>query len=594
MIRLWTASLLALAALLTAGPATAANDASASEDKPQRIARLIRQLGDADYFARQDAQNELAKYGFEAFDALSAATLDEDLEVASRARYLMRLVRVEWTVESDPAEVKRHLREYEFKDSGGRIVKMKSLAGLAGGAGVPALCRLVRYEPSTVLSKEAALQVLSRDVAGQPPKPELAETLRKSLAGSKRAAALWLLTYARFADDPTGALAQWKKLAEDEERLLRRTPKESDPQFVSALLRVQLNWLEKAKRIEEATEVMTRLIDLSKGDPETLAELIGWLIDQKAWASIDQVKVRFAVRFASHAGLMYLYAESQLVRGDKKQADELSLQASKFNPGRSEESLLQHMAVGRRLVRRGRFDWAEREYRTVIERGGAGQPIVVTTQQALSEMLHDLGEDLRAAEVLQETVKAAGRNRPNDEDYYGRTFGETKSRMHYFFSLDWQRKGDTAKQKQALDSALEAAWNDVDVLIACFRLPNQSAEYRKRISDYIRKAADEMREQIADDPQNATNYNQFAWLIGNTEGDYDEALKASKTSIELEPEAGGYYDTLGRCYYAKADYDNAVKFQSRAMELEPHSGLIRRQLDLFRQAQAQAKQGSKP
>jgi len=51
----------------------------------ERIAKLIRQLGDKDYYVRQRAQEELARTGFEAFDALSTATTDEDLEIASRA-----------------------------------------------------------------------------------------------------------------------------------------------------------------------------------------------------------------------------------------------------------------------------------------------------------------------------------------------------------------------------------------------------------------------------------------------------------------------------------------------------------------------------
>ena len=77
--------------------------------------------------------------------------------------------------------------------------------------------------------------------------------------------------------------------------------------------------------------------------------------------------------------------------------------------------------------------------------------------------------------------------------------------------------------------------------------------------------------------------------MANTEGDLDEALKYSQKSLELSPENGGLYDTLGRVYYAKGDYENAVKNQQHAAELEPHSGLIARQLELFKKAREEHK-----
>jgi tetratricopeptide (TPR) repeat protein len=82
----------------------------------------------------------------------------------------------------------------------------------------------------------------------------------------------------------------------------------------------------------------------------------------------------------------------------------------------------------------------------------------------------------------------------------------------------------------------------------------------------------------------ATANNQLAWLVSNTEGDFDEAVRCSLRSLDLRPDAAGYYDTLGRCYYAKGDYANAVSNQSKAVEMEPHSPQIVRQLELFKKA----------
>ena len=128
----------------------------------EQIDKLIRQLGDKDYYIRQRAQDELARVGFEAFDALNAATTDADLEIASRAKYLLRLMRVEWTLPSDSAEVKKCLRDYEYQRRGphgkGRCRRWPACPD---GEGVAALCRLVRFEKSPLLSKTAALALLS-------------------------------------------------------------------------------------------------------------------------------------------------------------------------------------------------------------------------------------------------------------------------------------------------------------------------------------------------------------------------------------------------------------------------------------------------
>ena len=86
-------------------------------------------------------------------------------------------------------------------------------------------------------------------------------------------------------------------------------------------------------------------------------------------------------------------------------------------------------------------------------------------------------------------------------------------------------------------------------------------------------------------------YNQLAWLVGNTEGNYQEALECSLKSLELRPNTSAYLDTLGRCYYGAGDVANAVKYQSQAVALNPDSGQIRRQLEFFK-AEA-VKQGVK-
>ena len=143
-------------------------------------------MGDKDYFIRQRAETELAKEGFEAFDALSEATLSSDPEVAVRARYLLRLMQVAWAGPDDPPEVKQLLRDYDALDADARQGQMHRLAILPRRAGIPALCRLVRYEKSSLLSKRAALELLGVAGRGADLDQQIVEAVRKVLGDSRR------------------------------------------------------------------------------------------------------------------------------------------------------------------------------------------------------------------------------------------------------------------------------------------------------------------------------------------------------------------------------------------------------------------------
>jgi len=563
----------------------------------QQIAKLIEQLGDKEYFVRQQAQNELAKFGFEAFDALSAAAVDEDLEIAARAKYLLRLMRVEWTAKNDPAEVKRLLADYEAQGLEDKRRRMSELAGLPKGVGLSALCRLVRYEKSSVCSKQAAIQLFRRGAAETPWGQQLAETVQKGLGRSHRPAAKWLLVWLRFGDEPKAALSEWTKLVEQEQAQLRTAPSETSPEIVAALLRFQIDWLKKFGETDKAVAAMRGLIDLEEGDPKTLGELLDWLVQQQAWKVVEEVAQRFQPQFRDDAVLLYILAQAYAEQGDQARAEATAAQAHKLNPGQEPEALFVHLTTARQLQWRGMFAWAEREYRQVIADGPAGEIITASACLGLAEMLHDQARDLQAAKVLEELLASAEKGKFPTGDIADHSPAEIRSQMHYFLACHFQSIHDPAQERGHLLKALEADAPHIDALIACYRRADLAAEKRQEVLDRIRKTAADLQEEIGDDPKNpstALAYNQFAWLIGNTEGDLDLALRYSKLSIELSPQNGAFYDTLAHVYFAKGDYENAVQMQTRAAELEPHSGLIQRQLKFFREKLQQRKQKEGP
>jgi tetratricopeptide (TPR) repeat protein len=206
----------------------------------------------------------------------------------------------------------------------------------------------------------------------------------------------------------------------------------------------------------------------------------------------------------------------------------------------------------------------------------------------MAEMLHDQMQDLDAATTLEKIVKLIDAHKLTQERL-GRDPKEIRSRACYFFACHWEANHDAAKQRAYLDKGLEADPEDVDVLIACYRLPGQSAAFHAKIADLIKKAASVLHDQIEEDAESASACNQYAWLIGNTEGDLDEALRCSQKSLELQPDEGAYLDTLGHVYFGKGDFANAVKYQAKAVESAPHSPLIRRELDRFKKKLEESK-----
>jgi tetratricopeptide (TPR) repeat protein len=282
-----------------------------------------------------------------------------------------------------------------------------------------------------------------------------------------------------------------------------------------------------------------------------------------------------------------MFGRAYAEQGQKDRAEQFANRALRLFPGKQQKQLLHHLVTAQHLRERGQFAWARREFEHVIQQGADAEndEVRAMAQSMFAEMLHDQGQDQEAAGVVQKLVEAIDAGRVTESELSGRKASEVRSRMHYFFACHWDAKGDAGKHRDALDKALAADPSDIDVLIGCYRLPRQTPDYHAKILELVKKSAAECREQIAEDPEGASGYNQLAWLIGNTEGDLDEALKCSQKSLELKPGEGGFYDTLARVYFAKGDLQNAVKQQTKAAELDPYSGLIRRQLEFFRKRQ---------
>jgi len=569
---------------------SAAKPPAALRPTPERLHRLIESLGNADYFVRQNAEADLRKIGFDAVEALTAATEHDDMEIATRASRLLYVIRSNWAVPGEPPLVVQLLAEYESQDDGGREARINQLIGLAENQGVPAVCRIIRYERSLPLAKTAAVRLLEA-TAGETMKPDLAATLKKGLHACRRAPARWLLAALQARQDPQALVAVWTQFAAEEEELLFRQPRDTSVAVVEGLLRFQIAALRKIDRGADAAVSVERLIKLRRGKPAELAELLTWLIAQKDWPATRVVEKRCKAAIDESADLLYLVAEAQACRGDAAAAEQSAGQALTLNPKNDEPSLEMHFQAGVNLEQRGRLDWATKEWERVIHNAPPRSPAGIRTARNLAELFHDLDENQRAAETLSGIEKTfAGRSNEwmllNEENGDAVALGTLRARMDYYEACHWKARGDRARQRACLDKALAltAQFYDIEVLIECYPISDSPADYHTKIRELIEKRLCELREEVADlgpNPAAAQSCNEFAWLAANTEGDLDEALRLSKRSIELVGQHGAYCDTLAQVYFAKGDYANAVRHQIRAAELLPYNHDVQKHLALF-------------
>ena len=592
----WSAYCLPLAQAAEVAPAAKQSPAEANPaTTAEQIAALIEQLGDDDFFTRERAQAQLARIGFEAFDALSAAENHDDIEIAARAKYLVRSMQVDWVADSDPQEVKSLLADYGAKSARERGELLKQLAAMPEGKAWTALCRIVRFDSSPLISKQAAVLLMTQKVADDETWEKLSAVLVGGIGSSVRPGAVWVRNYLLSRTDPAAAIEEWGKLAAAEEQTVRESPAQSRPELAAALWRQQVVLLRRLDRRDEALAAMLKVVALEQGaSDDTLFELLTWLTEQQAWGVIDEVGKRYAQRIEANPLLLYALAESQAVKGDPKQAEELADRAAKAPQFAGNQEM--HIKIYLLLQQRHLHRWIAHELRQIIEIGPPTGYSTMVCQSILADLLHDRGDETAAADLLDRALKSIEANTQGNNAQGNQTLEpeRLRARFHYYHACRLVAPDERQARIEHLKQALDADPTDADVLIALFREPELDAELKARTEKLIKDAAELFRRQIQENADDATPYNQLAWLLSNTDRDQQEALKCSLKSLELKPNEPGFLDTLGRCYYALGDYANAVKYQAQAVEFNPHSGLMTKQLALFREALAKKQGQPKP
>jgi tetratricopeptide (TPR) repeat protein len=399
---------------------------------------------------------------------------------------------------------------------------------------------------------------------------------------------MWLKAFLQERNSLDIAIAAWDQVVAAEEKLLDK-PTETNHKLIFDLLRREIGLLDKLNRPGDSERVIKKLVQIQREEPAPLLSLLDWLRERQSWGGIDEMATRFSKVFDKEPVLAYALAQARQAQGNIDQAEEIAVKAFASQP----DQLELHIILASQLQQRGLNEWADREFGYLIEKYPLASQESVRIRLSYSEYLHDRLRDAEAAQVLRPLVEASDRKDLAVLRMLAamqREPGSTKSRMLFFEASAAAQLGDLVRQRHLLDQGIAADPTDADVLIGLYRVPNQTSEQRQKLKDLIVGAVKISRKEIEDNPDDPTPYNQMAWLVANTEGDFDEAIRLSQKSIELlraggeSRSVGGYLDTLAHCYFAKGDFENAVKTQTEAASLETNSDAIRRQLKVFQKA----------
>ena len=590
--------LLLLLALL-ARPAVAA---PLAETAPESIAQLIEQLGDSDYNRRESAAAALKAIGPAAVDALlAAAEMSTDLEVSLRARWIVEAIPLE--MPHDPPEVAKLLERFKSPEAGVRAQAMRRLLRVDGDAGIEPLARIVRLDRSASGSRLAAALLVREWRPDDPFWPGLRGRITAGIGTSERPAARFLRGLVAFSEAAPAEKEQREKSLAAVETALADLGKSTDGPTLAEqsdldatiLLETQTIFerchaqlLRAAGRRDAAGAAAKKLLAERLGDGDgDLEALVNDAVSTLAWATesgLPEAVEALADRpelIRDHAILGFAAAAAEKARGNQPQAESLAADAFEKTDG----DFAARLQAGIMLAKWGCADWAIRCYAALVEDPQAPPEQLSLAATVYGELLHDLEREDEAARCLGRFLEAldrkAGGNPAQIPPQLGRDPQSTKSRMHFFESCAAALRGDGAARRQAAELAVAAYPKDVDALIALYTLPDNSPEQKAEAVGKIKKALQRIESEIRAVPDDANGYNEYAWLVANTEGDVAKATKYSKLSLVRSFDNASYLDTLAHCRAAGGDYKGAIRTQSLASRQEPHNRTIKRNLARF-------------
>ena len=634
----WAYAVLPSLLLAAVSPACAGIQADAlASDKPlekellesdeptaESLSALIANLGNSDYHKREAAAAAIQAIGPTALDALlTAAEMSDDLEVSMRSRSLVNAIPLH--MPHDSAEVAKLLDAFKRGNFAERVRVMHRLLRVDNNAGIEPLARLVRLDRSTIGSRVASALLAREWSPNDPFWDPIRAPILAGLARSTRPTAVFLRSLVAFAE-ANASLAEGRQqtpsqravaLAQQAESLAESTaafeilsrgaadePHAGEQDVASGtdtsvvtgetiriFARCRMDMLLAAGRRDEAVAMAAQALEAccstdrqsDTAVAETVAMLV-WGVDHGMPEIVDRLALHPEF-IGSHSLVGYAAAFAEQTRHDKTKAEKLADEAF----AQTEAAFDDRLKAAILLAKWGCNEWATRAYGALVDNPETPAADFALTTIMYSEFLHDQSRDDEATKCLQKLIDGRGDEKGNEGpqervlQLLGRDPRSIRSRMHFFDACDAEARQDTVACRSAVGRSLDAYAKDVDALIALYKLPDNTAKQRSDAVLRIKKALVQIDSEIEAVPDDTNGYNEYAWLVANTEGDIEKATRYSKLSLIMAFDNSSYLDTLAHCRLAAGDHAGAIRWQSLAQRQEPHNRTIQRNLERFRQ-----------
>ena len=331
--------------------------------------------------------------------------------------------------------------------------------------------------------------------------------------------------------------------------------------------------------ITVAKKLFDFIAESGKKSPLATADVLFWASHSGLASLCNSVPESLQNTLEDQSLTLYAVASCEQANGNDVLAAEMAGRAFALSSDKTDQQMLAAI----RLDHWGLVDWADREYQRVIASPNLSAQQIIPLSIQWAELLNDFDRCEEASAVLEQMLSGSHGTVKNIRimDSLGYSKEALAARQKYFVSRGAQENGNRGRERRDLDEALEDYPEEIDTLIAYYHFPGLSSVDRSRIMTLIEKALRKLQQRIEEEPDAANSYNEYAWLVANTEGDLARATRYSKRSLELDFDSASFLDTLAHCYAADENPKEAIRCQVVAARKDPGSNTIKKNLKKF-------------
>ena len=526
-----------------------------NESARSQIRRWAQQLGDNSFLVRQRAETLLIRAGIQAYPELQRAKQSHDVEIVRRAEYVLSQIEQAF-LDLENHGVNFWIQQYmvipDWVSKAQIIWVLADPAttpyveiGYERGEGLPTLCRLVRFEENVTLRHEAAKTLIAS--------PPLSPTWRQKWYRSIRD---------NIHDIGDDELLQrlfhfvqlWCDLDDAEQK--------QTPAFQDRVRQVGAETLRLLEKPENTIQRGSKIDILLHYAVAELHDMVGLTEerDKTVEAALAQ-------------------------QPEPMPQSDLAIDLEKG-------TMSEHWHVGYLLRQRYRLHWAMAHCRKVVEDGHL--TIRLQASGLAAEIAFYCGDYSSGIAFLDKCIELL--ESPEYKEQFNNSISRTatmkKYKAYYLAQKaaddgDWEKVRETIMQAWEIPGA-NTEVEDMDLVILAYRLCKQLPEEDQGFRTHVEKALKDMWNAVAkehsDIPERIPNTcNSAAWLLANTDGNYQTALTFIEATLKVEPDNVTYLDTLAHVYFLGGKVDEAIRTQEQVVRMAPEAIIFRRALERFKQ-----------